>query len=97
MIREAAEASQERLGVDKLDLLYAHIDDYSVPQPETVEGFGALAAEGTVGLLGASNQAMWRVERARVLAAAAGLPGYEVLQYQHSHLRPRFDVPSDLC
>ncbi|MFE4050480.1 aldo/keto reductase [Streptomyces sp. YIM B13518] len=95
-IREAAEASRERLGVDKLDLLYAHIDDYSVPQQETVEGFGALAAEGTVGLLGASNQAMWRVERARALAAAAGLPGYEVLQYQHSHLRPRFDVPSDL-
>ncbi len=96
MIREAAEASQERLGVDKLDLLYAHIDDYSVPQQEPVGGFGALAAEGTVGLLGASNQAMWRVERARALAAAAGLPGYEVLQYQHSHLRPRFDVPSGL-
>ncbi|CAM5633674.1 hypothetical protein SATRM34S_06202 [Streptomyces atroolivaceus] len=30
---------------------------------------------------------MWRVDRARALAAAAGLPGYEVLQYQHSHLR----------
>ena len=36
------------------------------------------------------------MERARALAAAAGLPGYEVLQYQHSHLRPRFDVPGDL-
>ena len=27
------------------------------------------------------------------LAAAAGLPGYEVLQYQHSYLRPRTDLP----
>ncbi|GAA3149065.1 hypothetical protein GCM10017687_78120 [Streptomyces echinatus] len=36
------------------------------------------------------------VERARALAAAAGLPGYEALQYQHSHLRPRTDMPSEL-
>ncbi|MCF2436426.1 aldo/keto reductase [Streptomyces thinghirensis] len=35
------------------------------------------------------------MERARALAAAAAPPGYEVLQYQHSHLRPRFDVPGD--
>ncbi|BFO19265.1 hypothetical protein SHKM778_56530 [Streptomyces sp. KM77-8] len=82
--------------MERLDLLYAHIDDHTVPQSETVEGFGALVAEGTVGLLGVSNQAVWRVERARALAAAAGLPGYEVLQYQHSLLRPRTDVPSDL-
>jgi aryl-alcohol dehydrogenase-like predicted oxidoreductase len=96
VIREASERSRERLGMERLDLLYAHIDDHTVPQRETVEGFGALVAEGTVGLLGVSNQAMWRVERARALAAAAGLPGYEVLQYQHSYLRPRTDVPDDL-
>ncbi|CAM5616708.1 aldo/keto reductase [Streptomyces fumanus] len=96
VIRESAERSRDRLGVERLDLLYAHIDDFTVPQRETVEAFGALVAEGTAGLLGVSNQAMWRVERARALAAAAGVPGYEVLQYQHSLLRPRFDVPSDL-
>lgn len=96
VIRESAERSRERLGVDKLDLLYAHIDDPTVPQRETVEGFAELVAEGTVGLLGVSNQAVWRVERARAIAAAAGLPGYEVLQYAHSHLRPRTDVPSDM-
>ncbi|MFH8928804.1 aldo/keto reductase [Streptomyces pristinaespiralis] len=95
-VREAAERSRERLGVDRLDLLYAHIEDRTVPLAETVEAFGTLVAEGTVGLLGASNHAIWRVERARALAAAAGVPGYEVLQYQHSHLRPRFDMPSDL-
>lgn len=61
-----------------------------------MEGFAGLVAEGTVGLLGASNHAVWRVERARALAAAAGLPGYEVLQYQHSYLRPRADLPEDL-
>ncbi|WP_329335241.1 aldo/keto reductase [Streptomyces sp. NBC_01352] len=96
VIRESAERSRERLGVEKLDLLYAHIEDHTVPLEETVEGFASLVAEDTVGLLGVSNHAVWRVERARTLAVADGLPGYEVLQYEHSYLRPRTDVPSDL-
>ncbi len=96
VIRESAERSRERLGVEKLDLLYAHIEDHTVPLEETVEGFAALVAEGTAGLLGVSNHAVWRVERARALAATAGLPGYDVLQYEHSYLRPRTDIPGDL-
>lgn len=95
VIRESAERSRERLGVSTLDLLYAyaHLDDWVVPQAETVEAFAELVAEGTVGLLGASNHYTWRLDRARALAAAAGLPGYQVLQYQHSYLRPRADLP----
>jgi aryl-alcohol dehydrogenase-like predicted oxidoreductase len=96
VIRESAQRSRERLGMERLDLLYAHIEDPSVPLRETVEGFAELVAEGVVGLLGVSNHWTWRVERARSLAAAAGLPGYEVLQYQHSHVRRRTDRPSDL-
>ena len=88
--------SRDRLGVDRLDLLYAHIEDPAVPLAETVEAFGALVAEGTVGLLGVSNHWSWRVERARNLAAAAGMPGYEVLQYYYSYLRPRTDLPGAL-
>ncbi|MGW3814383.1 aldo/keto reductase [Streptomyces sp. NPDC005046] len=95
-IREAAERSRERLGVEKIDLLYAHIEDRTVAPGETVGAFAELVEEGSVGLLGVSNHAVWRVERARALAAAAGLPGYEVLQYHHSLLRPRSDIPSGL-
>jgi aryl-alcohol dehydrogenase-like predicted oxidoreductase len=93
VIRESSERSRDRLGMSRLDLLYAHIEDPKVPLGETVEAFAALVAEGTVGLLGVSNHWAWRVERARSLAAAAGRPGYEVLQYQHSYLRPRTDLP----
>jgi aryl-alcohol dehydrogenase-like predicted oxidoreductase len=93
VIRESAERSRNRLGLGRLDLLYAHIEDPKVPLAETVGAFAALVAEGTVGLLGVSNHWAWQVERARSLAAAAGLPGYEVLQYQHSYLRPRTDMP----
>jgi aryl-alcohol dehydrogenase-like predicted oxidoreductase len=93
VIRESSERSRDRLGLARLDLLYAHIDDPKVPLAETVEAFAALVAEDAVGLLGVSNHWAWQVERARSLAAAAGLPGYEVLQYQHSYLRPRTDLP----
>jgi aryl-alcohol dehydrogenase-like predicted oxidoreductase len=95
-IRAEAEGSRKRLGVEKLDLLYAHVEDPAVPLAETVEGFGALVNEGTVGLLGVSNHWSWRVERARNLAAQAGLPGYEVLQYSHSYFRRRADLPGGL-
>ncbi|MFS8099210.1 aldo/keto reductase [Lentzea alba] len=93
VIRESAERSRDLLGVEKIDLLYAHVEDTLVPLEETVEGFADLVGDGTVGLLGVSNHWSWRVERARALAAAAGLPGYEVAQYHYSYLRARTDKP----
>ncbi|WP_189825933.1 aldo/keto reductase [Streptomyces finlayi] len=95
-IREAVDRSREQLGIEKIDLLYTHIEDRTVDLSETVEALGETVREGAVGLLGTSNHATWRIERARTLAKAAGLPGYEVLQYQHSYLRPRFDIPFPL-
>ena len=83
-----------RLGVGRLDLMYAHISDPAVALSETVEGFAELVSDGVVGLLGVSNHWAWMVERARALAAASGLPGYEVLQYCHTYLRQRADSPS---
>lgn len=94
VVRESAERSLERLGVEKLDLLYAHVQDRDVPLEETVGAFGELVAEGTAGLLGVSNHWAWQVDRARRIAADAGVPGYEVLQYHHSYLRRRTDQPS---
>ena len=46
---------RERLGLDRIDLLHAHIEDTTVPLAETVEGFADLAREGTVGPVGVSN------------------------------------------
>ncbi len=67
-IRASAERSLERMGLERLDLYYAHVQDLDVPLEEQVEAFGQLASDGTVGLLGASNHWAWRVERARTLA-----------------------------
>ncbi|MFS0695599.1 aldo/keto reductase [Streptomyces nitrosporeus] len=94
VIRESAERSRERLGIERIHLLYAHVMDEKTPLEETVGAFGEIVADGIAGLLGASNHWAWRVERARSLAAAAGVPGYEVLQHHHSYLRQRTDTPS---
>src|ERR1700722_17078093 len=86
VIREDAETSLRNLGVDRLDLYYAHIDDRSAPLAETVDALASLAESGKAGLLGASNMATWRIERARGLARAAGRPGYSCVQQQHTYL-----------
>ena len=88
--------SSERLGVDRLDLLYAHIEDPRSHWRRPSRRSAPSSTRASVGLLGVSNHWAWRVERARAIAAAAGLPGYEVLQYQHSYLRHRTDLPSEL-
>ena len=85
-IREDAETSLRQLGVDRLDLYYAHIDDRSTPLEETVDALAELAEAGTVGLLGASNHATWRIERARAIARAGGRPAYSCVQQEHSYL-----------
>jgi aryl-alcohol dehydrogenase-like predicted oxidoreductase len=93
-IRAASERSRERLGVGQIDLYYAHVPDQTgVPLDEQVAAFGELVADGTVGLLGLSNHWAWQVERARSLAAAAGTAQADVLQYHHTYLRMRTDIP----
>jgi aryl-alcohol dehydrogenase-like predicted oxidoreductase len=90
-IREDAETSLRQLGIERLDLYYAHIDDRSTPQEETVDALAGLAEQGTVGLLGASNHATWRIDRARAIAAAGGRPAYQCVQQEHSYLLPQPD------
>jgi aryl-alcohol dehydrogenase-like predicted oxidoreductase len=90
-IREDAETSLRQLGVDRLDLYYAHIDDRATPQEETAAALAELAERGTVGLLGASNHATWRIERARAIARAGGRPAYQCVQQEHSYLLPHPD------
>lgn len=94
VLREQAERSRERLGVDRIDLYYAHIPDlwHDTPLADTVAGFGELVADGTVGLLGLSNFWVWQLERARRLADADGVARADVFQYHHTYLRMRTDI-----
>lgn len=94
VLREQADRSRERLGVDRIDLYYAHIPDmwHGTTLAETVAGFGELVADGTVGLLGLSNFWAWQLERARQLADASGVARADMFQYHHTYLRMRTDI-----
>ena len=56
---------------------------------ETLEAFGEVVTAGKVRYVGCSNHAAWRVERARRISDARGLPRYCCVQQRHSYLRPR--------
>ena len=60
-VRRAAEASLTRLGVDAIDLYYAHFDDESVPLEETVAAFGQLVTDGLVRHVAVSNYTAERI------------------------------------
>lgn len=89
VIRSSVEANLARLGVDRIEFFWAHMDDRSTPQSESVEAFADLVESGKVGRVGASNFALWRLERARALAAAADRPGFTAVQLRHSYISPR--------
>jgi aryl-alcohol dehydrogenase-like predicted oxidoreductase len=88
-VRKAALESMRRLGVERIGLLYAHFDDRDVPLEETVGAFAALVDDGSVAVLGCSNQATWRIEQARRIAEDHGWPGYTCVRQMYSYLWPR--------
>ncbi|MFD9942488.1 aldo/keto reductase [Nonomuraea sp. NPDC059023] len=88
-IAKAAEGSLTRLRTDYIDVYWSHIDDASVTLEESLGAFNALAEDGKIRALGASNMRAWRLERARNLSAGRGWMPYTHLQLRHTYLRPR--------
>jgi aryl-alcohol dehydrogenase-like predicted oxidoreductase len=89
VVRSGCQASLRRLGVDVIDLYWAHGEDRGTPLEETVEAFGALVESGVVRRLGVSNHPTWRVERGRALARERGLEPWSALQLTTSYVHPR--------
>ncbi len=90
--RECAR-SLERLGIDTIDLYWAHGEDRATDLEETVASFGALAERGVVRRLGVSNHPTWRVEQARAIATRLGVAPYTALQLTTSFIQPRPGAP----
>jgi aryl-alcohol dehydrogenase (NADP+) len=74
------EASLKRLGVDRIDLYFAHRDDPGTPFEETLRAFDELVRAGKVAHIGASNIAPDRLREALAVSAAHGFAAYSVLQ-----------------
>jgi aryl-alcohol dehydrogenase (NADP+) len=95
-IRKAAEASLRRLGTDRIDLYYAHIDDPATPLEETLAAFDALVREGKVRYVAASNITMSRLAQALAISEREGWTPYVAVQ-PHYNLVHREEFEGDLA
>jgi hypothetical protein len=83
-IAAACEASLARLGVETIDLYYAHQDDEAVPQDEVLAAFDTLVQAGKVRVLGASNFHAARLKSANDIAHARRTSAFHVLQPEYN-------------
>jgi len=94
-IEAECEKSLKRLGIETIDLYYAHIDDRNTPMEETMEAFDRLVQAGKVRFIGASNFSAWRLEEARWVGQTHRWAEYCCIQQRYSYVRPnpggRFD------
>ncbi|MFE7197639.1 aldo/keto reductase [Microbacterium oxydans] len=88
-IGAAVEGSLDRLGIDRIDLLWLHQEDRAVTIEDTVDALAALTAAGTVTRVGASNHPAWRIERARAHARSIGSVPIDAFQLNSTYLRTR--------
>jgi aryl-alcohol dehydrogenase-like predicted oxidoreductase len=94
-IAAAAEASLKRLGIDTIDLYYAHQDDEKTPLADSLAAFDALVKAGKVRALGASNYGAGRLGEALAISRREGFARYEVVQPEY-HLMNRSRFEGDL-
>src|SRR3954470_2877776 len=93
-IAAAAEASLRRLGVEAIDLYYAHQEDEKTPVEDSLAAFDALVKAGKVRALGASNYSAESLRRALAISEERGLARYEVLQPEYNLVsRDKFEGP----
>jgi aryl-alcohol dehydrogenase-like predicted oxidoreductase len=72
-VREACEASLERLGTDHIDLYYQHRVDTKVPIEETVGAMAELVEQGKVRYLGLSEAGPETIRRANAVHPISAL------------------------
>jgi aryl-alcohol dehydrogenase-like predicted oxidoreductase len=91
-IKAAAENSLQRLGVETIDLYYAHFDDTDTPLTETLGGFAELIEAGKVRHIAASNYSGARLAEALEIAEREGLPRYVALQPEYNLMEREFET-----
>jgi aryl-alcohol dehydrogenase-like predicted oxidoreductase len=97
-VHAATENSLRRLGVETIDLLYAHADDPGTPVAETLGAFGELIEAGKVRYIAASNFSTERLAEALAAADREGLPRYVALQPHYNLMERDFEHEQrDLC
>ncbi len=88
IIRQELEGSLRRMGVDHVDLYFAHTDHRPDPLEETLGAFDELRKEGKLRVIGCSNYRAWRIQEARELCRRRGWAAYCCVQQRYTYLRP---------
>jgi len=95
-IRRGVEGSLERLGIERVDLYYAHKDDPDTPLEQTLGAFGELIDEGRIGYAAASNYSAERLAQAVSVGEGEGMASYVALQ-PHYNLVERGEYEGELA
>lgn len=88
-IEQECDRSLKRMGIETIDLYYAHKDDRNTPLEETMAAFDRLIRAGKVRFIGASNYPAWRLADAEAICQANGLTPYSCVQQRYTYLRPK--------
>lgn len=83
-IRLAADESLTRLGIDTIDVYYAHFDDQTVPLEDTLGAFSELIEQEKVSYIAASNYSPKRLAEAQDIAQKLGITGYIAVQNHYN-------------
>ncbi|MDA9208154.1 aldo/keto reductase [Octadecabacter sp.] len=84
-------ASQKRLQLDCIDLLYLHRFDPDTPLSETFEALARLQQAGKIRHIGVSNYAAWQVVKAQGVAATMGTR-IDMIQPMYSLVKRQAEV-----
>ncbi len=95
VIESEIEGSLEKLGVDYVDLYYAHGDIRKDSLEETLEAFDKIVKTGKARFIGCSNHRAWRIEKARGISQSNNWASYCCVQQRFTYLRPRPAVSFD--
>ncbi|TXK19816.1 aldo/keto reductase [Homoserinibacter sp. GY 40078] len=90
-IASAVDDSLRRLRTDRIDLLYLHIDDESVPFEETLLAVDDLIRSGKVRTFGMSDHTGTRLLAARIACALLGVAPMTALQNEYSLMKRDFE------
>lgn len=98
-IMQAVEDSLRRLQTDYIDLYLSHWPDPDIPYDETLAAYDTLLSQGKLRAIGASDLDAQQMRDALDVAAAKGLPRYDVLQPEYNlYDRASYDGPlRNLC
>lgn len=88
-VEGAVTDSLARLGTDRIDLLYLHIDDQQVEFEETLLAVDKLIRAGDVRYFGVSDHTGDRLFQARIASAQIGVAPMVALQNEYSLVRRR--------